>query len=149
MQIENTLFTFMTQFARKNIFNCCLLLNRTPNYPYRMPCTIFSCSFFCYKEKIFKFEHFFARNCPFYLEMLDFSSLNRKMGFKKPSLNQTFYVLKFWEQWNSSLNRKTSLNRTCLNRKFTVLRLLQKLACFVIHLRVHSRSLFLLNFLGW
>ena len=42
------------------------------------------------------------------------------MGFKKSSWNQTFYILKFWEQWNSSLNGKTSLNRTCLNRKFTV-----------------------------
>ena len=37
------------------------------------------------------------------------------MGLPKSCLNQAFYVLKFWELWNSSLKRKTSLNR-----KFTV-----------------------------
>ena len=47
----------------------------------------------------------FGQNLP---KIWNFSSLNQKMGFLKSSLNQTFYVLKFWEQWNSSLNRKTS-----------------------------------------
>ena len=59
----------------------------------------------------------FGQNLP---KIRNFSSLNQKMGLPKSCLNQTFYLLKFWEQWNSSLNRKTSLNRTCLNRKFTV-----------------------------
>ena len=52
--------------TRKNIFKCYLLLNRVPNYPQRMPYTIFSCFFsFCYKEKNNLSLSIFCQKLPF------------------------------------------------------------------------------------
>ena len=79
MQNESTLFTFMTQFARKNIFKCGLLLNRTPNYPYRMPCKIFSC-FFVYKEKNNLSLSIFCQKLPFLPQNAWFFFLKSKNG---------------------------------------------------------------------
>ena len=58
------MFTFMTQFTRKNIFKCCLLLNRMANYPYRMLITIFSC-FSLLKEKRYSSLSIFGKKFHF------------------------------------------------------------------------------------
>ena len=117
MQIESTIFIFMTKFTRKNIFKCCLLLNMMPNYPYRMPCTIFSC-FLCYKEtKKNKFWVCFARSCPFYLKMLNFSSLNQKILFLEIFLKSNILCTKILGTVKFFLKSKNFLTSNMLKSK--------------------------------
>ena len=94
MQIESTIFTFMTQFTRKNIFKCCLLLNRMPNYPYRMPCTIFSCFFFVIRKKIIEVWAFFCQKLPFLPQNAWFFFLKSKNGVLETFLKSNILCTK-------------------------------------------------------
>ena len=108
--------TFMTQFTRKNIFKCYLLLNRVPNYPYRMPYTIFSC-FFCYKEKNNLSLSIFCQKLPFLPQNAWFFFLKSKNGVLEIFLKSNILCTKILGKVKFFLKSKNFLKSNMLKLK--------------------------------
>ena len=117
MQIESTIFTFMTQFTRKNIFKCCLLLNRTRNYPYRMPCTIFFMFFIVIRKENNLSLSIFCQKLPFLAQNVWFFFLKSKNGVLDIFLKSNILCTKILETVKFFFKSKKFLKLNMLKSK--------------------------------
>ena len=115
MPIESTIFTFMTQGTKKDIFKCCLLLNRMPNYPYKMPCTIFF--HFVIRKKNNSSLSIFCQKLPFLPQNAWFFFLKSKNGVLEIFLKSNILCTKILGTVKFFLKSKNFLKSNVLKSK--------------------------------
>ena len=107
----------MTQFTRRNIFKSCLLLNRMPNCPYMMPCTIFSCFFFVIRIKNNSSLSIFCQKMPFLPQNALFFFLKSKNGVLEIFLKSNILCTKISGTVKFFLKSKNFLKLNVLKSK--------------------------------